>query len=94
MIGKVVQGGNFLGVLNYLHHKEKAQKIGGNLAGKTPQELSAELYLSRELNWRLQNIVSHTSLSLAKSEQLADAEWRAIAADYSKPKSVTNEGSC
>ncbi len=82
MIGKVVQGQNFLGVLNYLHNKENAQKIGGNLAGNTPQVLSAELYLSRELNWRLQNIVCHTSLSLAKSEQLSDREWRAIAADY------------
>ncbi len=82
MIGKVVQGQNFLGVLNYLHNKEKAQKIGGNLAGQTPLALSAELYLSRELNRRLQNIVCHTSLSLAKSEQLTDLEWRAIAADY------------
>ncbi len=82
MIGKVVQGQNFLGVLKYLHHKSQAQRIGGNMAGKTPQALSAEFHVSRELNWRLQLVVCHTSLSLPKQERLSDPVWQAIATDY------------
>jgi hypothetical protein len=84
MIGKVVQGQNFLGVLKYLHHKSEAQQIGGNMAGKTPQALSAEFHVSRELNWRLQLVVCHTSLSLPKQERLSDQVWQEIATDYLK----------
>ncbi len=84
MIGKVVQGQNFLGVLKYLHHKSQARQIGGNMAGKMPQALSAEFHVSRELNWRLQLVVCHTSLSLPKQEQLSDQVWQTIATDYLK----------
>ncbi len=82
MIGKQVKGKSFRGVLNYLHHKEQAQLIGGNMAGKTPRVLAAEFRVARELNPRLQQAVYHASLSLPKTEQLDPDHWRAIAADY------------
>jgi len=82
MIGKQVKGKSFRGVLNYLHHKEQAQLIGGNMAGKTPRVLAAEFRVARELNPRLGKAVYHASLSLPKTEQLDPDRWRAIAADY------------
>ncbi|BAU15918.1 relaxase/mobilization nuclease family protein (plasmid) [Leptolyngbya sp. NIES-3755] len=82
MIGKIVQGKSFRGLLNYLHSKEEARCIGGNMAGETPRELAAEFRVSRELNRRLKKAVCHVSLSLPKHEQLDDSQWLAIAADY------------
>lgn len=82
MIGKIVQGTSFRGLLNYLHSKEEARCIGGNMVGETPRELAAEFRVARELNRRLKKAVCHVSLSLPKHEQLDDAQWLAIAADY------------
>jgi hypothetical protein len=82
MIGKVVQGQSFFKVLNYLHRKAGAQKIGGTMAGQVPRELAAEFQASRSLNLRLAKVVCHTSLSLPKTERLPDQQWRAIAKDY------------
>ena len=84
MIGKVVQGQSFFKVLNYLHQKAGAQKIGGNMAGQVPRDLSAEFQVSRSLNERLAKLVCHTSLSLPKSERLSDQMWKTIATDYLK----------
>jgi hypothetical protein len=84
MIGKVVQGQSFFKVLNYLHQKAGAQKIGGNMAGQVPRDLSAEFQVSRSLNERLAKLVCHTSLSLPKSERLSDQVWKTIATDYLK----------
>lgn len=82
MIGKIVQGKSFRGLLNYLHGKEGAQCIGGNLAGETPREFAAEFRVARVLNRRLKKAVCHVSLSLPKHERLANDQWLAIAADY------------
>ena len=82
MIGKQVKGKSFRGVLNYLHQKEKAKLIGGNMAGKTPRSLAAEFSVSRDLNPRLKKAVYHASLSLPKTEQLDDDRWCDIADDY------------
>ncbi|KAM3099276.1 relaxase/mobilization nuclease domain-containing protein [Phormidesmis sp. 146-12] len=82
MIGKIVQGKSFRGLLNYLHNKEFAQQIGGNMVGETPRELAAEFRVARELNLRLKKAVCHVSLSLPKHEHLEDDCWNAIAQDY------------
>ncbi|MGG6268997.1 relaxase/mobilization nuclease domain-containing protein [Leptolyngbya sp. AN03gr2] len=82
MIGKIVQGKSFRGLLNYLHGKEEAQWIGGNMAGETPRELAAEFRVARTLNRRLKKAVCHVSLSLPKHERLDNDQWLAIAADY------------
>lgn len=82
MIGKQIKGKSFRGLLNYLHHKERAQLIGGNMAGHTPRVLAAEFGVSRDLNPRLQKAVYHASLSLPKPEQLNNERWCELAADY------------
>lgn len=82
MIGKIVQGKSFRGLLNYLHSKEEAQCIGGNMAGETPRELAAEFRVARGLNRRLKKAVCHVSLSLPKHERLDNDQWLAIATDY------------
>jgi hypothetical protein len=82
VIGKIVQGKSFRGLLNYLHRKEEAQCIGGNMAGETPRELAAEFRVARDLNRRLKKAVCHVSLSLPKHERLDDDQWLAIASDY------------
>lgn len=84
MIGKQVKGKSFRGVLNYLHEKEQARRIGGNMAGKTPRLLATEFRAARQLNPRLAKAVYHASLSLPKDEQLEDEQWTAIADDYIK----------
>jgi len=78
MIGKQVKGTSFRGVLNYLHHKDGAEQIGGNMVGNDPRSLAAEFRVSRELNPRLNKAVYHASLSLPKQEYLDDLTWMAI----------------
>ena len=82
MIAKQIKGKSFRGVLNYLHEKEGSRLIAGNMGGKTPQTLSAEFAVSRQLNPRLAKAVYHSSLSLPKTEHLDDDTWSAIAEDY------------
>ena len=82
MIGKQVKGKSFRGVLNYLHDKEQAQLIGGNMVGQTPRTLAAEFGVARDLNPQLTKAVYHASLSLPKDEQLDTDRWNDIAADY------------
>jgi Relaxase/Mobilisation nuclease domain len=82
MIGKQVKGTSFRGVLNYLHHKEGAERIGGNMIGQEPRSLAAEFRVSRSLNRRLKKAVYHASLSLPKTESLNAVQWMAIAQDY------------
>ena len=81
MIGKQIKGKSFRGVLNYLHDKEQAQRIGGNMAGKTPRALAKEFRAARQLNPQLKKAVYHASLSLPKDEYLEDDRWNEIAGD-------------
>ena len=52
------------------------------MGGKSPQTLSAEFAVSRQLNPRLAKAVYHSSLSLPKIEHLDDDTWNAIADEY------------
>jgi hypothetical protein len=82
MIAKAVKGSGARGVLNYAIEKEKGEKIGGNMAGDTPRELSAEFSASRRLRPNLSKAVHHVSLSVADGERLTDAQWRQVADTY------------
>ena len=82
MIAKQIKGKSFRGVLNYLHEKSGSRLIAGNMGGKSPQTLSAEFAVSRQLNPRLEKAVYHSSLSLPKTEHLDDDTWSAVASDY------------
>lgn len=82
MIGKVVKGKSFRKVLKYLHEKEGAELIGGNMIGKTPQQLLKEFSYSRALNPGLKKPVFHVSLSLSRHEEQTEEQWKAIAQDY------------
>lgn len=82
MIAKHIKGKCFRGVLDYLHEKQHSLIIGSNMAGDSPRILSAEFSLAKELNPKLRKIVSHSSLSLPKTENLDNDTWNAIANDY------------
>jgi Relaxase/Mobilisation nuclease domain len=82
VIGKIRVGTSFKRLLHYLHEKEKARLIDGNMAGENPRELLAEFRSARALNPNLSRSVCHVSLSLPLHERLNDERWRAIAADF------------
>jgi hypothetical protein len=84
VIGKQVKGTSFQKVLNYLHNKTQAERIGGNMAGQSPATLTAEFQQSSRLNPDVTKTVYHASLSVAREEEQTDARWRAIAHDYVK----------
>jgi hypothetical protein len=89
MIAKQIKGKNFRGVLEYLHEKEGSYILGGNMAGNNPSIMSAEFAIAKQLNSYLEKVVSHSSLSLPKSEHLDDDTWSAIASDYLKEMGFT-----
>jgi len=63
-------------VLNYvLSKQEKSMVIGGNMAGTTPRELSAEFALSLRLAPDAASPVVHMPLSLVPGETLSDEQW-------------------
>lgn len=82
MIAKQIKGRSFRGALNYLSNKAGAQRIGGNMVGKTPQQLAAEFACSKDINPRLGKSVYHVSLSLSAEEAQSEKTWKAIAKDY------------
>lgn len=84
MIAKQIKGRSFRGVLNYLDGKVGAQRIGGNMVGKTPAQLTAEFACSQQLNPTLRRAVYHVSLAVPSREAQSDKTWRAIAKDYLK----------
>jgi Relaxase/Mobilisation nuclease domain len=82
MIGKIIQGSHFRGLLNYLHDKEGATQISGNMAGATPAQLATEFRVATALNPKISKPVCHVSLSLPKQEWMSDETWGAIASQY------------
>nr|MDJ0727645.1 relaxase/mobilization nuclease domain-containing protein [Prochloraceae cyanobacterium] len=82
MIGKIVKGTYFRGVLDYLANKKQSKLIGGNMFGCDPKSLANEFALSRELNPRIKKIVNHVSLSLPIDETVNEKNWNKIAAEY------------
>jgi len=88
MIQKAQIGRGFRGVLNYVFAESAerghaaARILDGNMAGRTPRELTAEFGVFRRLNPDLTRAVYHCSLRLPAGEWLPDADWAGFSRDY------------
>jgi hypothetical protein len=82
VIGKIRVGTSFKRLLHYLHEKEQARLIAGNMAGENPREMLAEFRSTKALNPNLSRRVCHVSLSLPLHERLSDEQWETIAFDF------------
>ena len=83
MIGNIIKGRSFQGVVNYAANKDKARFLGGNIAGKTPKTIITEFEIVQQnLRRNLGRAVFHVSLSLTEDEHLSDEQWNRLAKDY------------
>jgi hypothetical protein len=82
MIAKQVQGSDFKNVLDYVHTKSGARRIGSNMVGKETKSLTEEFRISSDLRRRVTKCVYHASLSVSPSEKLLDSKWVEIARAY------------
>lgn len=82
MIGKQFKCASFRKILNYLHNKPGARRIGTNMGSVTLDGLVKEFHESRKLNLGLKRSVYHASLSVIPIEAMDDDRWMDIAEDY------------
>jgi len=89
MKAKVSRGGGFRGALNYVFdvgkeatHTKNAERVGGNMAGNDPRELSREFSAVRQLRPDISKPVWHCSLSLPPGERLSGEKWEAVVTDF------------
>lgn len=75
MIAHLKTNKSFRQTTRYVVEKEKAQIIGGNMAGQTVSQLVAEFRISGNLNTRIKNPCYHIMLSLPKQETLSDTQF-------------------
>ena len=85
MIGKIVIGKDFYGVLAY--NEKKVNKgvghvIDSNIGHSTPANMTNEFNLIRQLRPRLGKAVFHVSLNLPYSDYLDDKEFTSFGCDY------------
>ncbi|TBR56521.1 hypothetical protein B4U84_29445 [Westiellopsis prolifica IICB1] len=69
MITKVKANKSFRGTTKYVLEKEKAQIIGGNMYGRTTNELVEQFTLSAHLNPQLKDPCYHLMLSVPKTDR-------------------------
>lgn len=82
MKGNVTRGAGFRGALEYVCGKDESPDIvGGNMAGTTPRQLSAEFGVSRQLRPDIKKPVWHCSLALPAGETITADSWRDVAED-------------
>jgi hypothetical protein len=89
MKAKVSRGGGFRGALNYIFdvgreasHMKNAERIGGNMSGQVPRELSREFSAIRQLRPDIRKPAWHCSLSLPPGERLTTEKWAVVASDF------------
>lgn len=82
MIQNITQGSNFAGAIKYVHGKDGAERIAGNMSGETPRQLDREWGVYREMNSVVKEDVFHASLSLPEGERLSDEQWQDAAQVY------------
>ncbi|MGZ4881775.1 MAG: relaxase/mobilization nuclease domain-containing protein [Halobacteriota archaeon] len=82
MVGmkKASRGSSPAGVFRYV--LKGGHMIGGNLAGSTRQEMSAEFAVASQLRPDIKKMVWHQSLRLPKGETLPESEWVRLADKY------------
>ena len=80
MISKIIKGRGMQGVVAYAMGGDHRAIIGGNLAGRTPRQLSKEFGQFRKLRPTLDRAVAHLILSAAPEDPPLDADaWNRIA---------------
>lgn len=76
---KISRGSGFRGAIDYC--ARGGEKIGGNMLGMTPRELSSEFRLSREQK-DCKRPVWHSSLRLPVGDTLTPEQWNEVATLY------------
>ena len=80
MISKIIKGRGMQGVVAYAMDGDHRTIIGGNLAGRTPRQLSKEFGQFRKLRPSLDRAVAHLILSAAPEDPPLDGDaWNRIA---------------
>ena len=86
---KISRGSDFRGVMAYIVDGEldnpreiKGELIGGNMSGRTPQELAEEFNLSKAIRPDIKRPVWHNSLRLPLGEKIDKETWNKIADRY------------
>nr|WP_297912372.1 relaxase/mobilization nuclease domain-containing protein [uncultured Allomuricauda sp.] len=85
MIGKIVIGKDFYGVLAYNEKKvseEMGYVIDSNIEHSTSVNMTNEFNTIRQLRPNLGNVVFHVSLNLPYQDQLDDKRFALLAGDY------------
>jgi Relaxase/Mobilisation nuclease domain len=90
MIGKITQGSNFQGCIDYLLGKDKAEIIGGSLLFTTAREFGEEFRVMQDLTPAVSKPVFHISISLNPQESLSKEQWAEVADRYIKEMGFTN----
>ncbi len=84
MIGKVLQNNNFRETTGYVLGKEEARLIGGTVIGTTPETISREFSMSRDLNPQIKRPVYH----LIDSYSYDDAATQALTDDFKLARAI------
>lgn len=84
MIGKIIKGQGFRGVLEYALQKEKGKLIWTNMASCEPRGLAKEFGAIRQIKPRFKNAVFHAALSAPKNQNTTEEMWIQIALAYLK----------
>lgn len=86
---KISRGSDFGGVMAYVFDGEldnpreiKGELIGGNMSGRTPQELTDEFNLSKAIRPDVKRPVWHNSLRLPAGEKIDKETWNKIGDRY------------
>ena len=93
MIGKIVIGKDFYGVLAYNEKKVSegaGYVIDSNIGHSTSMEMTQEFNLIRELRPNLGKAVLHVSLNLPHSDNLDDKGFASFGCDYLKKMGFDN----
>ena len=84
MIAKIVGGKGFSGAVRYvLDPDHRPEVVGGNMAGRTPQDLAREFAVVRQQRPDVEKPVHHVAISLHPSERrLTNGEIARLAEAY------------
>lgn len=82
MIGNIIKGESFGGLLSYLFEKEAGYKLDSNMVSFTPADLAIEFEIATDLRPEVKKPVYHVSLSIEPGEHLSDDRWREAILTY------------
>lgn len=102
-MNKIIRGYTFKSVLLYCegrgdkkHHADASgdlpdgRLIGGNMAGRTVQQLMNEFIVARKLRPDIEKATWHNSLRLPPGDKISDERWGEIALDYMRQMGFTD----